>query len=281
MIVARGVIWPLLLILTGIAFLLASFGYLPPINFGRVITLLWPLLLIIAGLELALARRRPLAAVVLQILVIAAGLALLSTRPDVARVGGGDGPVAQAVTVERGDARSAMLRFAVGAGRFELAGGATALLEARSRNADLEERVTRAGDRVEVRLQQEFSGFSGGDRSVTARVASDIPMELRIESGAGDFRIDLGDVKATDVRIETGASSLTLVLPRPSGHVPVRIDAGASSIVVEVPAGVEAKVTTSGGLISTSGRTETTGYAAAKDRVTVTVQAGASSVTVR
>ncbi len=40
-------------------------------------------------------------------------------------------------------------------------------------------------------------------------------------------------------------------------------------------------VTTSGGLISTSGRTETTGYAAAKDRVTVTVQAGASSVTVR
>lgn len=141
--------------------------------------------------------------------------------------------------------------------------------------------MTRAGDRVEVRLEQEFSGFSGGDRSVTARVASDIPMELRIESGAGDFRIDLGDVKATDVRIETGASSLTLVLPRPSGNVPVRIDAGASSIVVEVPAGVEAKVTTSGGLISTSGRTETTGYAAAKDRVTVTVQAGASSVTVR
>lgn len=281
MIVSRGVIWPLLLILTGLAFLLANFGYLPPINFGRVITLLWPLLLIVAGLDLVLSRRWPLAAVGLQLLVLAGGLAVLSTRPDVVRVGGIDGPVAQTVTVEREGARSATLRFAVGASRFELAGGAAALLEARSGGADLQERVTRTNDRADVRLDQQFSGFSGGDRSVAVKVASDIPMTIRLESGAGEFTLDLREVKATDVRIETGASSLTLVLPKPTGNVPVRIQAGASSIVIEIPAGVEAKVTTTGGLISTSGRTETPGYATATDRVTVTVQAGASSISVR
>jgi len=63
--------------------------------------------------------------------------------------------------------------------------------------------------------------------------------------------------------------------------VPVRIQAGASSIVIDVPDGVEAKVTTTGGLISTSGRTETPGYGAASDRVTVTIEAGASSIVVR
>jgi hypothetical protein len=112
-------------------------------------------------------------------------------------------------------------------------------------------------------------------------VASDVPMTIRLESGAGEFRLDLRDVRATDVRVDTGAAELTVILPKPTGNVPVRIHAGASSIVIEVPSGVEAKVTTTGGLISTSGQTETPGYAAATDRVTVTIQAGASSIVVR
>ena len=156
-----------------------------------------------------------------------------------------------------------------------------ALLEASSENPDLRERVTRTGERADVRLEQEFHGFSGGGRAVSAKVASDIPMTIRLESGAGEFTLDLREVRATDVRVETGASSLTLILPRPTGNVPVRIQAGASSIVIEIPAGVEAKVTTTGGLISTTGRTETPGYAAATDRVTVSVEAGASSINVR
>jgi hypothetical protein len=276
----RGVIWPLLLIAAGFAFLLANFGYLPRLDIGRAAGVLWPLVLVLVGIDLALARRRPAVALALQLLVVAAGVGVLATRPDVAQSGALGGPVAQTVTVERQGARTATMRFSTGAGLFELTGGAAALLEARSESTDLRERVSRSGDRADVRLDQEFSGFSTR-RAVSAKVASDIPMTIRVESGAGDFTIDLRDVRATDVRIQTGASSLTLVLPRPSGNVPVRVQAGASSIVIEVPGGVEAKVTTSGGLISTSGRTETPGYATATDRVTVTVEAGASSIVVR
>lgn len=277
----RGLIWPLLLIAAGTAFLLANFGYIPPFNIGRAITVLWPLALVIVGLDLALSRRMPGGALALQVLVIVAGLGVLATRPDIVNTGGITGPAAQTVTVERNGAKTATMRFAVGAGRFELTGGATALLEARSGNLDLKERVTRSAERADVRVDQEFTGFSAPDRNVSAKVASDIPMTIRLESGAGEFTLDLREVKATDVRIETGASSLTLILPRPTGNVPVRIQAGASSIVIEVPPGVEAKVTTKGGLISTSGQTETPGYAAATDRVTVSVEAGASSINVR
>jgi len=56
---------------------------------------------------------------------------------------------------------------------------------------------------------------------------------------------------------------------------------------VEVPAGVEARITSTGGLNSThfenprfSG-SETSGYASAKDRVTVRITSGVTSIVVR
>jgi hypothetical protein len=121
-----------------------------------------------------------------------------------------------------------------------------------------------------------------------------------MNSGAGEFDVDLSEVKATDVRVNTGASTLRIVLPKPTGDVAVRISAGASSVIISVPDGVDARISTSGGLLSlrsdnvrvgegsgTGGcvacgsSVQTSGYGEAKDRVTVTVTAGASSITVR
>ena len=69
------------------------------------------------------------------------------------------------------------------------------------------------------------------------------------------------------------------------------MNAGASSIVIEVPDGVEVRVTTTGALLTlrssnprvtaSGSAAETAGYASAQARVTVEVTAGASSVTVR
>ena len=59
------------------------------------------------------------------------------------------------------------------------------------------------------------------------------------------------------------------------------------AITIEIPAGIEAKITTSGGLTSTrvenprvSG-SETAGYATAADRVTIRISAGATSIVIR
>jgi N-acetylmuramic acid 6-phosphate (MurNAc-6-P) etherase len=54
---------------------------------------------------------------------------------------------------------------------------------------------------------------------------------------------------------------------------------GAASLQVQVPPGVEARFATSG-LLSVSGRTETPGFATARDRVLVTVTGGAASLTI-
>jgi hypothetical protein len=62
--------------------------------------------------------------------------------------------------------------------------------------------------------------------------------------------------------------------------VPISVTAGAPSVTIDVPAGVEARVLTSGGLLNIKGRPETRDYDTATDRVTVTVNGGASSISV-
>src|SRR5207237_800532 len=128
----------------------------------------------------------------------------------------------------------------------------------------------------------------------------DVAASFTMKSGAGECDVDLSGGRVADVRRNTGASTLRLVLPKPSGDVAVRIDAGASNLVVTVPDGVDARISTSGGLLTlrsdnvrlgegggTGGcvacgsSVQTSGYSSAKDRVTVTMTAGASSITVR
>ena len=185
------------------------------------------------------------------------------------------------------------LGLSAGAGTYQLSGGATSLVHAESDRDDL--RVTRAdvsGDRADVRLDQgpTGTGFRFGPTAashVTVRVASDVATSLTVDAGAGEFTIDTSDIKVTDARISVGAASVRFVLPHPTGDVPITISAGASSIVVEVPAGVEARITSTGGLNSThfenprfSG-SETSGYASGKDRVIVRITSGVTSIVVR
>lgn len=298
MTVRRGLVWPLLLISIGLVFLLGNFGLIGPVSVVALLSL-WPLILIILGIDIAVGRRWPLAALAADVLVIGVGIALITLNPATTAgvfplyVGGSGGPTVKSVEVARADVRSMTLRLSAGAGTYELRGGASALAHAESDRDDL--RLARAdvtSDRADVRIDQgpTGSGFRFGPTTashVLVAVASDVPTSLTVDAGAGEFAIDTSDIKVTDARISVGAASVRLVLPHPAGDVPITISAGASSIVVEVPAGVEARINSTGGLNSTrfenprfSG-SETGGYASAKDRVTVRITSGVTSIIVR
>lgn len=294
----RGLVWPLLLIAIGVAFLAANFGLIGPVSVVALLSL-WPLILIIIGIDIAVGRRWPLAALGADVVVIAAGLALVILSPATTAgifplyVGGPSGPTVSTVDVPRAAVSTMTLRVSAGAGTYVLSGGATSLVHAESDRDDL--RLARADvtpDRADVRVDQGLTGngFRFGPSAashVTVHVASDIATSLTVDAGAGEFTIDTSDVKITDARISVGAASVRFVLPHPTGDVPITLSAGASSIVIEVPAGVEARITSGGGLNSThfenprfSG-SETSGYAGAKDRVTIRISAGVTSIVVR
>ena len=304
----RGLSWPLVLITIGIVFLLVNFGFIPGVTALQLLSL-WPLLLILAGVDIAIGRRWPLAAIGIDVAVIALGLALVATQPTMAGLPFSFSdravPGQSDVSVDRRSATSLSLDINGGAGRFRVSGGSTMLVDASSPNEDLRLRraeFDKSGEHADVRLDQS-SASRVGTVDVRVRVASNVPTELTINGGAGDFTVDLSDVAVSGAELNVGAASLTLTLPnsaaltelvtgaKPPADVNIEVNAGASSIIVEVPDAVEARVTTTGALLSlrstnprlvTSGSAgETTGYATAQTRYTVRITAGASSVTIR
>jgi hypothetical protein len=301
----RGVFWPLLLIALGLIFLLQNFGFISGVSW-RAVASLWPLLLVLIGLDIAFARRWPVPTLVAEVVVIAAGLALVAYSPNLSPgvfvFGDGNGSGETDVSVPRNNATQLALTLNGGGTRsYHLSGGADQLVEAHSTSADLRLR-TSGTTRADVRLDQTSNGFfvPSGPGDVQIRVASDIPTSLTINVGAGEFDVDLSNVGVTDARINIGASSMRLVLPKPSGDVAIRINGGASTLTLVVPDGVETRIATTGGLLSLrsdntrlgsgggiggcvacGSSVETSGYSAAHDRVSVTISAGASSIVVR
>ena len=300
----RGLFWPLLLIAIGLIFLLANFGLIGPVSALAILSL-WPLILILGGIDIAIGRRWPLAALAADVLILAAGLTLVAAQPaglpftPVVFIRGDNTPGTNSVSVPRGvkladgtaaDAKSLTFHVNGGAGTFTVHGGASTLVSANSDQDNLSVRTTYRADQVDVRLDEGDRGFHFGGNGAThvdIQLASDVPTSFDMNAGAGEFVLDLRDVKLTDARMNVGAASLRIVLPKATGDVPITVTAGASSVVIEVPDGVEARVNTSGAIISMHSdnprvsSNETAGYAAAKDRVTVRVNAGASSVVIR
>lgn len=299
----RGLLFPVLLIALGALLLLGNLGLIPPLSW-RAILSVWPLLLVVAGIGMLLGRRQPLLALGLQLGLIALGVALVAAAPTFGGWFAAPGPTNAEVTLPRDGARELSLRLNGGAGTYALSGGASALVEARSEGSDLRlSRNERRNDLAEVRLDQvgplseaglrfDLFRFNVAPVDVRVRVASDVLTSLELNGGASDLTVDLRDVAVREVRVRAGASKIRLVLPSsPRGDVPVRMDVGAATVEIEVPAGVEARVTTRGGAVSLGsanprleargGVAETSGYASARDRVTITVDGGATSTSIR
>jgi hypothetical protein len=238
----------LILILIGIVYFLGN-ANIVHISWN----LIWPILIVAVGAAILLSALRP--------------------RSDLPGT----------VDVPREGVDQLELDLSLGAGTFRVHGGATNLVEVRSDRQDIVPRLDRQGNRGRVRLSQDMRWFPlgvTGHSDWDIRSASDVPTALTVSGGAGRFDLDLSDMRIVDARMSVGAAEARITLPRPTGDVAVRVSSGAASVTIQVPAGVEARVVASGGLLQLKGNTETPGYAAARDRVSVSVSGGASQVTV-
>ena len=193
------------------------------------------------------------------------------------------GPGETHVTIPPDGVTRLDLALRVGAGRYHLGAGTGALVDVVAGGPTIEHRVERAGDAARVRLSTAVDSWSWGrvmgGTDWQIGVTPGIPVNLDVQAGAGDFVLDLSTLEVTGVRCAIGAAELRVVLPRPRGDVPIRVEGGASQFIFVVPPGVEARVSVSG-LVTTSGPSETPGYATARDRVTVSVTGGAAAVQV-
>jgi hypothetical protein len=292
-----GLIGPAILIMLGIVFLLNNLGYL---GWGIWETLvrLWPVLLIAMGLDLLIGRRSFLgSALVVLLVLVALGAAIWWTGYWM--------PAGMAITSETisqplGTARRADIVIAMGAGRLNLGSLAESdnLIEgtiARSSGEQVLQDFSMNGDSATFKLHsQGIWAFpfrqQRGERVEWNLLANrDIPLHLRVDTGAGQATLDLARLQIADLDIIIGVGQTTLTLPQ-QGHVRARINGGVGETVVIIPAGMAARIEATTGLgqvhVIGSYQREGTisispGYGNAANRVDLVVSGGVGSITVR
>src|SRR5688500_6014803 len=252
--------WGTALILLGVLFFLQSQGYI-----RNIFPFLWPLALILVGVWIML------------------GVFWTPTRSE-----------EETFLVPLGAAKSARFKFSHGAGQIEITGGAPigqALVGSSAVGMNQENRLE--GDRLEVKVEAgpSFLPFLGPSQGVWRfQLTQEIPLTLIVEAGASSLNIDLQDVLASRVELNTGASSSNVTVPA-RGVSLLDIEAGAASVNVRVPAATAARIRVEEGVNSVhvdtnrfsrldSGFYQSSGYETAADRAEINIEAGLGSVNV-
>jgi len=254
--------WGFVLVLLGGLMFLNSTNVRLPNGIGAM-QLFWPLLLVMAGIWIILG--------VVQ--------------------GGGSGP-RKDVSVDLQDASQASLRIGHGAGHLSInAGTMPGKFLTGKVTPGVDVRTTRSGDSLDARVEGKgvfipFVNWNGLDWSFDLNM--DIPLALKLETGASKSDINLADLKVTDLKLETGASSTNLTLPTNAGTTTVKIELGAAMLDVVVPQNVEARIRVDQGVSAididstrftySNGIYESAGYSSAENRADIKVEAGAGKI---
>ncbi|HVN56420.1 MAG TPA: DUF5668 domain-containing protein [Anaerolineaceae bacterium] len=259
-------LWGLILLIIGVLLLLQNLGLLSINIWG----LLWPLFLILLGAFMIwglTSRRRP-----------------SETRQ---------------LSIPAGSAQEAVVSFHHGAGKLYVSAGlpSSEILSGQFEGGVVED-VQQNGPSTLVRLSAPtenmvFPPFGPGSYGYSwdCKLNPDIPMTLEFRTGASESDLDLSGVKATSVRLETGASSTRLVLPANAGLTRASISAGAASLKVEVPDSTAAHIRVKSGLSGinidtrrfpmTGDGYESTDYPSEINRAEIDIEAGVGSISVR
>ncbi len=152
-------------------------------------------------------------------------------------------------------AREAAVTIRHGAGRLSVgAGAAPDQLLSGSFGGGLDASRRREGERLvaDLRVRERdpshyiFGSWRGGWVGILdwdLGMNPSVPLSLRVESGASETRLSLGDLQVRELLLKTGASATTVDLPAGAGHTRVTVESGAASVRIRVPQSVSASIT--------------------------------------
>ncbi len=202
----------------------------------------------------------------------------------------------QTISIPRENATRARIKFDHGAGRLNIHSGAAdpELLNGVF-GAEMDYHSSLVGDSLEVKLRnapQFWTWYPGRSLDWNVSLTRDIPLNLKIDSGASSTFLDLTDLKVTDLNIDTGASTTEVRLPASAGNTLVDIDTGASTVKLSVPVGVGARIRLKTGLASTNidtnrflrmddGLYQSNDYASAANRADITIDSGVGTIEIK
>ena len=261
-----GFLTGLIAIIVGVIILLGNLGILDR-DIVELIVDLWPLLLIAIGAYFVWLRFRP--------------------QPQ---------PTPRHVSEPIDGAGRAEIDVEFGAGELLVNGlEKDGLLFEGESLFEVEKSTRRSGETVKVKLRRapgawlSLTASLHGDRSQLF-LSRQLPLMLRFNMGACRAIIDLTENKIERFEVNTGASDVTVRLPREAGFTRAIAKGGAATIRLEVPEGVAARIVSKGGLNSvtidekrfpkTVDGFSSTEYDVAPNKVDIEIDTGASGVSV-
>lgn len=140
-----------------------------------------------------------------------------------------------------------------GAGRLKISAGASAenLLEG-DFSGGLEPHEKWQGDQLSLTLAMptQFISWNWGQGGFdwNVKLNAQVPLDLEVNSGAVESRLDLSGLDIKHFVLKTGASSNEIILPSREGVTHVRIEAGVAAVNIHVPQDVAARIRTEAGL---------------------------------
>jgi hypothetical protein len=200
------------------------------------------------------------------------------------------------LTIPLDESERVKLELRHGAGRVELGSGAAAgaILNGNFEGG-VEWRSRQSSDRLELILQPP-SGFLSlfpfsRPHNWSIHLSDQVAFSIVHQGAASETRMDLRDLKVTDLLLQTGASSTTIVLPANAGFTKAKVEAGAAGVVLEIPEGVAGRIRSTSGLAEirvdrnrfpkSGGVYQSAEYATAENKVELDLAMGVGSVEVR
>ena len=161
----------------------------------------------------------------------------------------------QSRTVDRGDVKNVRATLEMGAGDINLSGGSSHLLEAdfdyRSSSGTPKVDYSISGITGELRISQDDDNHIGAspDNHWTLHLANDVPLEIKIDMGAGHGNLRLRDIDVTRLNLDMGAGQVDVDLTGDrKSDLTADIEGGVGEANIRLPKNVGVIVHASGGL---------------------------------
>ena len=161
----------------------------------------------------------------------------------------------QSRTVDRGEAKSVRATLDMGAGDINLSGGSSHLLEAdfdyRSSSGTPKVDYSVSGTTGDLRISQDDDNHirTSSDNHWTLHLANDVPMEIKIDMGAGRGNLRLRDIAVTRLNLDMGAGQVDVDLTGDrKSDLTADIEGGVGEANIRLPKNVGVIVHASGGL---------------------------------
>ncbi len=305
----RSFFWPIMLIGIGGLLLLSNLGVLPWTAW-ILLWRFWPLVLIAIGIEVLIGQRSTAGAVIsaLLILVLFAGAgAAAFFAPQMAFFDAYTNPgewQSRSIVHPLQDyiAAEVFIDWTSLPGELSALDSSSNLIEADlTYRGELIFDVRERGERAEISLDTRtdglwfFRSLPQPRSSWKLYLTPEIPLDLTLDSGSGSCGFDLSELQLEALLLDSGSGAVDLSLPG-SQSFPVTIDSGSGRLRIDLPAdsGVQVRLDSGSGSFHPSSRFqlvsgerredgiwETENFNSAENRITITLDQGSGSVTIR